>query len=212
MMKTSLHILFLMILLYCSACGVKSVISPTHVSPLNSPIHLPDTPTPIFTLAKPSLTPTATIFVPPTPPPTFTFEPLPIVTPSNPQFDVWVIPSTYSVSPPFFKVEFSPEVWKLNTNDQPYPMLQHLLLPECHISPSVGRGLPPDYSVEHTFRKIGDNTYELSIVSKAGQWVFSNYCTGNEDVGICFAIGSDDNQQTCIQDAEVVLSTLVIFE
>jgi hypothetical protein len=211
-MKMNCHILFLIVLLYCPACEAKPVTSPTYVSPLNSPIRLSDTPTPFVTLTKPSLTPTATIFVSPTPPPTFTFEPLPVVTSSNSQFDVWVILDTYSISPPFFKVEFLPEVWELNINDQPYPMLQHLLLPGCHISPSAGRGLPPDYSVEHTFRKIGDNTYELSIVSKAGQWMFSNYCTGNEDAGICLAVGSTDNQQTCIQDAEVVLSTLVIFE
>ena len=211
-MKIGLHILFMMVLSCCSVCGIESVTSPAYVSPLDSPIQSPDTPTSVIVLVEPSLTPRATIFVLLTPLPTSTFEPLPIFTPSDSRFEVWVIPATYSVSPPFFKVEFLPEVWKLNTDDQPYPMLEHLLLSGCSISPSVGRGLPPDYSVEHTFRKIGGYIYELSMVSKAERLVFLNYCTGNEDVGICFAVILGDNQEACIQDAEAVLATLELFE
>jgi hypothetical protein len=138
---------------------------------------------------------------------------LPVITPSNAQLDVWVTSPTYSDSPPFFKVEFAPGKWQLNTENPGYPVLQHTMLQGCSISPAVGHGLPPDLSVERTSRKIGNCTYELNIVR--GEQVLSiNYCTHNveADVSTCFELGLSDDQQSCIQDAEAVLATLALFE
>jgi len=104
-----------------------------------------------------------------------------------------------------FHVDFDPDRWKWSIEDGTL-LLAHCQIPHCTIGLTQGRGLPPDWSVEHNRKTLGQEEYDVTKVSHQGQLQYVTYCN-TWGVYNCFKVSVRDGAESCIQDAELVLST-----
>ncbi len=150
-----------------------------------------------------------------TPAPTETALPTPeLPTPmpggnSGPQ--IWDGLPTYLADsrPDFdFRLSFGPGTWALTKNDFGFPALVHRSIPGCSISPSSGHGLPPNLTVEHDIRKLGQINFQMNITSLNGIRQFVTYSGGDGVIFSAFEVAFQDQADQCLKDAETVLATL----
>lgn len=136
---------------------------------------------------------------------------LPTVEANPPALRLWDgLPTYPGDSQPgfFFRLRYDPEVWALTEGDFGEQVLGHRAIPYCVISPASGRGLPLNVVVEHEQRTIGAILYEVSTAYQAGQKQFVTYLGGDSNIYTGLQVAFQDESETCLSDAEVVLATL----
>lgn len=173
---------------------LEPVNTPT-LSPSETPPTEPPTPTP-----SPTLPPTAT----PTETPPFPQS-------GGPVPGVWTGQPTYVESRPvmYFLVTYDDTLWEYRPEaEMGLPGLVHRLIPGCILFPTVGRGLSPEWTVEHTFRLIGNLNYEVTLAYRNNQPEFASYYGGDGIVFTGFQVSFTEQMDACLQDAELVLATL----
>jgi hypothetical protein len=160
-------------------------------------------------------TPTAEPFVLDfTPLPTETALPtleLPTEAVRAPALQAWDgLPTYPSESKPdyYFRVSFDPGAWALTKDAYGSPALVHRAISNCVISPTAGRGLPPNAAVEHDMRKLGDIRYQISSTSVNGVKQFVTYTAGDGRIYTSFQVSLDERPDQCLLEAETLLSTL----
>jgi len=92
----------------------------------------------------------------------------------------------------YFRVVYNPEVWALTTDQFGSPALAHRAITNCIISPTQGRGLPPNLTVDQETRKLGDISYQISNVSLDGVRQSSTYAAGDGRIYTAFQVSVDD--------------------
>ena len=128
-----------------------------------------------------------------------------------PALQAWDGAPTYpSESKPdrYFRVRFDPGAWALTTDAFGAPALVHRAISNCVISPTAGRGLPPNATVEHDKRKLGDINFDISSASVNGIKQFVTYTAGDGRIYTAFQVSLDERPDQCLLEAETVLSTL----
>lgn len=166
-----------------------------------------------------SVLPTVTVTRIPAPTATSTASQIPTEAPTptlpSPPKDTlwWILPSyaSSSVSADYGKlwqVEFNPKIWQLITNKFHVVQLIHRSLDNCSMSPTVGRGLPPEYSLEVERKDINSNSFDIRRMSLKGKLESINYCVSIADANSCFGLHTGDKPAICIENAERVLATL----
>ncbi len=162
-----------------------------------------------------TLTPTSAPFVLDlTPLPTET--PLPTVEiPTEaarlPALEVWDGAPTYPAdSNPdyYFRVSFDPAAWALTVDNFGLPALAHRAITGCVLSPTVGRGLPPNAAAQHEVRRINGISYQVTTVDLNGVIQSVTYVGGDGRIYTAFQLSLQDRPDQCTQEAEVVLGTL----
>jgi hypothetical protein len=170
----------------------------------------------------PTLSPTAfpPAEIPSPEPPSPTATPAPTSTPTLPppvpqsggtMPGVWIGQPTYVESQPgmAFQVLYDDTLWEYRSEtEMGLPGLVHRLIPGCVLFPTVGRGLSPEWTVEHTFRTIGERTFEVALAYRNGQPEFASYYGGDGIVFTGFQVSFAGQMDACLQDAELVLATL----
>ena len=161
------------------------------------------------------LMPTAEAFVLDlTPVPTETALPtleLPTEAVLAPALQVWDgLPTYPSESNPdyYFRLSFDPQAWAFTTDSYGFPALAHRAIRNCVISPTAGRGLPPNATVDHELRKIGGISYQISSATVDGIKQFVTYSAGDGRIYTAFQVSLDERPDQCLLEAETVLSTL----
>ena len=111
---------------------------------------------------------------------------------------------------PMFSLNFDPAIWELlpPTDNQPESHLSQRQLAGCTLTPSVGQGLPDDWTVENGYETIGSVGYELFRASQDEELRFINYCTAVSDSYTCFTVQLSQPTEPCQQAAEELLETL----
>jgi len=149
-----------------------------------------------------------------TPLPTETALPtleLPTEAPRAPAFEVWDGLPTYpseSRQDYYFRVQFDTNAWALTTDYYGSPALVHRAITNCIISPTQGRGLPPNATVDHEVRRIGGISYQISTVSVNGVKQSVTYAAGDGRIYTAFQVSVEDRPDQCLLEAETVLGTL----
>ena len=175
------------------------------------------------TPAKPS-TPTYTSTPAPTQTPaptdtaaaTSTDTPLPtLVLPTEvtnaPPRQVWDGTPTYpgeSLPSYSFRVTYDPDIWALTTDQFGFPALGHRTIPNCIISVTSGRGLPPNMSVEHEMLQLENLSFDVSTAYENGVKKFVTFTGGDGKIITAFEVSFDEESDACLKDAVTVLSTL----
>ncbi len=162
-----------------------------------------------------TLTPTSAPFVLDlTPLPTET--PLPTVEiPTEPArlpaLEVWDGVPTYPAdSNPdyYFRVSFDPAAWALTVDNFGMPALAHRAITGCVLSPTVGRGLPPNATAQHEVRRINEISYQVTAVAVNAVLQSVTYAASDGRIFTAFQLSLQDRPDQCTQEAEVVLGTL----
>jgi hypothetical protein len=205
-----LHLFWMASLL--AACGPMAT-APTS-SPIVSTNPATETPAPVSVIYTSKVTEPAMEIQTPT-------AVLPTSLPQQPDSGIWTdVPMDSSASTPpifLFQVQFDTSRWQFSmdstdTTSNQYS-LEHRIVQGCNIEKTVGRGLPPDWSVKKTFRVLGSAQFGIVYVSDQHQLRFINYCTSvGENSEICFAINVQANQQECIDDGEKVIETFTLIK
>jgi hypothetical protein len=128
-----------------------------------------------------------------------------------PATQVWDgLPTYPSESRPgyYFRLRYDPQAWALTTDQYGFPALAHRAITNCIISPTQGRGLPPNAAADQEVRKIGNISYQISNVSVNGVKRFSTYTAGDGRIYSAFQVSVDDRPDQCLLEAETVLATL----
>lgn len=189
--------------------GEGEASEPLLLEPVNTPT-LPPTETSLPSAIPPTETPTPTPLptLPPTTSPTST---LAIPQQGGMAPGIWMGQPTYVESQPgmYFLVVYDDTLWEYRPEaEMGLPGLVHLLIPGCILFPTVGRGLSPEWTVEHTFRTIGDRSFEVTLAYRNGQPQFASYYGGDGIIFTGFQVSFSEQMDACLQDAELVLSTL----
>ena len=195
--------------LLASACA--SAPAPAATEPATD---LPLLPQETTTPALP--TETSTPIVSPTPEPTLTATPLPplelpTLMPSPPPLAVWDgLPTYLGDSQPgyYFRVKYNPELWALTTDQFGMPALAHRKIEYCMLTPTAGRGLPPNVRVEHNVVYIDGLTYDVAMAYVNEALAFITYQGSNGTIYTGFQLDFQGLSDECRADALVVLSTL----
>jgi hypothetical protein len=108
----------------------------------------------------------------------------------------------------YFRVRYDPQSWALTTDQYGLPALAHRAITNCIITPTQGRGLPPNATADQEMRKLGNISYQISNVSVNGVHQFATYTAGDGRIYTAFQVSVDDRPDQCILEAETVLSTL----
>ena len=182
----------------------------------------PPTEPPAFqSLSPPTLEPPLTETSTPVPAPTQilptrTDTPLPtldlpteMVNP--PQRMVWDGAPTYpgDSTPGYaFRVSYDPDFWALTTDQFGFPALAYRNIAGCIISPTSGRGLPANTTVEHDMLHLDRVTFDVGIVSENGVKKFVAYTGGDGTVITGFEVNFEEDMETCLAAVVGVLSTL----
>ena len=169
----------------------------------NSPT--PEPPTETFTPA-PTRTPAVTLTDTPLP----TLE-LPTEVLNPPATAVWDGVPTYlgDSTPGFdFRVTYDPELWAVTTDQFGFPSLAHRKIPNCVISVTSGRGLPPNLTVEHDILRTDTVTFDVGTAFENGVKKFVTFTGGDENIITAFEVSFSEESDACIADAVTVLSTL----
>ncbi len=178
-----------------------------------------DTNTPVATATS---APTGTPIPTETPAPTRTTATTPTDTPlptlvlptevvNAPALQVWDGAPTYpgNSTPGFsFRVTYDPGVWALTTDQFGFPALGHRTIPNCVISVTSGRGLPPNMSVEHEMLQLENVTFDVGVAYENGVRKFVTFTGGDGTIITAFEVSFDKESEACIKDAVTVLSTL----
>ena len=220
-------IVILILSLLMTSCGGAAPAPTQAPVPIESPAEIENptqsiiagTNTPVNT---PTLAPTETPVPSNTPEPTRT----PVITPTDTPLPTLVLPTeavnaparqvwdgapTYpgDSTPGFsFRVTYDPGVWALTTDQFGFPALGHRTLPNCVISVTSGRGLPPNMSVEHEMLQVDNVTFDVGVVYENGVKKFVTFTGGDGTIITAFAVSFDEESEACLQDAVTVLSTL----
>jgi hypothetical protein len=108
----------------------------------------------------------------------------------------------------YFRVQFDPNSWALTTDAYGFPALAHRDIANCIIAPTQGRGLPPDATVDHEMRRIGNISYQISTTSLNGARQAVTYAAGDGRIYTAFQVSVEDRADQCLSEAEMVLGTL----
>lgn len=172
---------------------------------LEAPTRLPS----VIDTATPMPLPTQIISTP-TETPLPTLE-LPTEVTNPPARMVWDGTPTYpgDSTPGFaFRVTYDPDLWAVTTDQFGFPALAHRNIPGCVISPTSGRGLPGNTTVEHDILHTDQATFDVSIVSENGIVKFVTYTGGDQRVITAFEVNFQEEKEACLTAAVEVLSTL----
>jgi hypothetical protein len=224
MVRRSIVILILSLLI--TSCG--GAPAPTQApAPIESPADVQnptqtviastntavDTPTPASTSTPVSTeTPAATR----TPAVTPTDTPLPtLVLPTEavnpPSRQVWDGTPTYpgDSQPGYsFRVTYDPAIWALTTDQFGFPALGHRTIPNCVISVTSGRGLPPNMAVEHEMLQTENITFDVGTAFENGVKKFVTFTGGDGNIITAFEVSFQEESDACVKDAVDVISTL----
>lgn len=107
-----------------------------------------------------------------------------------------------------FRVTYDPDLWALTTDQMGFPALAHRNIPGCIITPTSGRGLPANTTVEHDVLKTDNVTFDVSVVSENGVKKFVTYTGGDGRIVTAFEVVFEEQVDECLADAVTVLSTL----
>ncbi len=172
--------------------------------PLHSPT--PEPPTATFTPA-PTKTTIATFTDTALP----TLE-LPTQVVNAPATAVWDGVPTYlgDSTPGYdFRVTYDPDRWAVTTDQFGFQSLAHRTIPNCVISVTSGRGLPPTMNVEHDVLKTDTVTFDVGTAYENGVKKFVTYTGGDGNVITAFEVSFDpESSDACITDAVAILTTL----
>jgi hypothetical protein len=109
----------------------------------------------------------------------------------------------------YFRLRYDPEIWALTTDDYGFPALGHRGIAYCVIAPASGGGLPLNMRVEHEIHRVGPVSYDVSAAyDAAGERQFVTYTGGDGNIYTGFQVSFQQEADVCLQEAEVVLSTL----
>jgi hypothetical protein len=177
------------------------------VEPASSPV-----PT---TIAADTATPTQGSFIiqltpVPTETPLPTLE-LPTEAAHPPALQVWDgLPTYLAESKPgfYFRLRFDPGIWALTTDQYGFPALGHRQIAGCLITPSAGRGLALNGSVDHEVRRLGNISYQVSTVFVNGVKEFVTYTGGDGNIYTGFQVSFQGQSDQCLADSETVLAQL----
>lgn len=139
---------------------------------------------------------------------------LPTEKPSPPPLQTWTgVPTYPGDSEPgrLFRVDYDPDLWAQTEGNYGDVVLAHRGIDYCTITPWSGRGLPPDWKVEHEFREVGTVPYDVNTVSEGDQVKFVAYVGGDQRLLTGFQVAFQDQKDQCLQDAETVLASLRSF-
>ena len=188
--KLSLVALLVLFLAACAPSAASSEIFPTEPPVSETPFA-----TPILT---PELIPADT----PTPS---------IPTPGEALIETWTGKPNYPESAPgmLYQLQYDSNRWIFAENQFGQTVLSHLLINGCILSPTVGRGLPPNYIAESTFRTIEDLQFEVVTISENRIPRYMNYFGGDGTIFIGFQLSFQEYADVCIQEAESILATLI---
>lgn len=128
-----------------------------------------------------------------------------------PQLMVWDGTPTYlgDSTPGFsFRVSYDPDLWALTEDQFGFPALGHRELPNCVITVTSGRGLPPNISVEHEQLTIDSITFDVGTASENGVKKFVTFTGGDGNIITAFEVSFTENSDACIEESVAVLSTL----
>jgi hypothetical protein len=222
-MKQLASILLSILLLVGCAPQLPSntLVVPTTVTPLQataaSPTQVPETPTAATSTPTPTATDTANPqpfileFTPvPSETPLPTLE-LPTLVPNRVALQIWDGQPTYLAesNPSYeFRLRFDPLIWALTTDQFGFPALGHRTISGCIMSPTSGRGLALNGTVEHDLRKIGGINYDINSAFVNGVRRFVSYTGGDGNIYTAFQVSFQDQSDACLMDAETVLATL----
>lgn len=143
-------------------------------------------------------------------------SPYPIMVPTSSISSTATNTKTASVSTdeptlswPYFplKLEFDPVLWEWKIENR-YTVLAHRQMPHCKISQTSGRGLTPDWSVEHSRKILGKEVYDVSVAIYKSQPKFVTYCN-TWGFYNCLQVDFQEQAEICIKDAESVISTYI---
>ena len=107
-----------------------------------------------------------------------------------------------------FRVIYDPELWAVTTDQMGFPALAHRNIAACIITPTTGRGLPANTTVEHDVLKTDTVTFDVSVVSENGVKKFVTYTGGDGRIVTAFEVVFEEQVDECLADAVTVLSTL----
>jgi hypothetical protein len=176
--------------------AIQSLIAPTMEPQITETST--SAPTPTQVLPTPTDTPLPTLELP--------TEPV-----NAPVRMVWDITPTYlGDSEPGYssRATYDPDLWALTTDQMGFPALAHRNIPGCVITPTSGRGLPANTTVEHDVLKTDNVTFDVSVVSENGVKKFVTYTGGDGRIVTAFEVVFEDQVDECLADAVTVLSTL----
>lgn len=128
-----------------------------------------------------------------------------------PALAVWDgLPTYLADSQPgfYFRLQFDPNAWALTTDHYGSPALVHRAITNCILSPTAGRGLPPNANVEQETRRINGISYQISAASVNGVKQFVTYSAGDGRIFTGFQLTLQDRPDQCILEAETILGTL----
>lgn len=201
----------------CAAAAPAPTEAPVATEEPPTATEPPAIQSPIAPTMEPQITETSTSAPTPTQVlPTPTDTPLPTLElptePVNPPARmVWDGTPTYlgDSEPGYaFRVTYDPDLWALTTNQMGFPALAHRNIPGCVITPTSGRGLPANTTVEHDVRKTDNVTFDVSVVSENGVKKFVTYTGGEGRIVTAFEVVFEEQVDECLADAVTVLSTL----
>lgn len=240
-MKRTLPVffLFLLILSACGAPaqatempGLPFMVTLTPgrspvVVPQNTPTHIVATDIPSLPLLLSTATPAATAlpaivaasptYTPVLPTPTETLLPLlelPTEVSRPPALVAWTgLPTYLGDSDPglLFRVDYDPDLWAQTEGNFGDIVLGNRNIEYCTITPWSGRGLPGDWKVSHEFRYIGSAAFDVNTVTNLGVVQFVTYVGGDRRVLTGFQVSFNQQQEKCLQQAEVIFGTLRSF-
>lgn len=126
-------------------------------------------------------------------------------------FEVWDGLPTYPAdSQPgfYFRVRYDPVTWARTTNQYGFPALAQRAIAGCIISPTGGRGLPQNGTVDHDMRRINGVSFQINTAYVNGIRQFVNYVGGDGVIYTAFQVTFNDQGDQCLTDSETVLGTL----
>lgn len=126
-------------------------------------------------------------------------------------FEVWDgLPTYLADSQPgfYFRVSYDPAMWANTFDAFGAPALANRSIGSCIITPSGGRGLPLNGTVDHDVRKIGEISFQISTAYVNGARQFVNYVGGDGVIYTGFRVAFTESGDECLSEAESVLGTL----
>jgi hypothetical protein len=205
-------------MVFLAGCGAPATQAPAEQEPqqamANTPTRLPDTPA--ATATSPETPVSAPILFTPTPRATATETllptlELPTLALNPPALAVWDgVPTYLADSEPgyYFRVQYDPEKWALVTDQLGQPALSHRTIPYCVITPTAGRGLPPNVRVEHENIYPNDLSIDMGKAYEGDILRFVTYQVSDGTVFTGFEVGFQEQSESCLDDALAVIETL----
>lgn len=126
-------------------------------------------------------------------------------------FELWDGLPTYPADsqPGFdFRVRYDPTTWAKTADQFGAPSLAHRLIAGCVISPTGGRGLPLNGTVDHEMRRINGVSFQINTAFVNGVRQFVTYVGGDGVIYTAFQVAFADQADRCLADAENVMGTL----